>query len=697
MHVAEITQPVTDLPGVGPTRSEDLSRLGITTIGDLLLHVPREYEDRATPVPFAGAEPSRAVNTVAQVVAHSYVGGGQKRTLKVHVRDETGIGVLVCFGRNFLARSLPEGKTIRIYGVFTHRYGDLQATAFEFEDAAAAPRKFGMILPVYPLAGSLSQSDLRKATAAAVRRYGRNVTQELPNSLVERRGLLPTARALEAIHLPASLDEPAKGLKTLVYLELFFLQLAIGIRSAERQRSSRPPRSLPRGFADRLAGNLTFALTADQQTVMREIVTDLEAGIPMARLLQGDVGSGKTIVALLSALMVVEAGHQVALMAPTELLARQHADATARLFAAAALDVSVALLSGTISTSSRKPLITAIASGSVDLVIGTHAVFTPDVAFRNLAYVIIDEQHRFGVLQRAALLQKARRPDVLFMTATPIPRTLALTVFGDMKVSSIREMPAGRRPIETHLARHGNEAKVYEFVRRELAAGRQAYFVYPRIDDTGALALRDAESMWQTLQDQVYPEFSVGLVHSRIADEQKRETMEQFRRGELDVLVATSVVEVGVDVPNATCMVVEHAERFGLAALHQLRGRVGRGVHQSYCFLVYAEELTDAAKERLKVMHATTDGFEIAEEDLRIRGPGDIAGTQQAGYLRLRIAVLARDMGTMNEARTDAFDILEVDPFLTGPAHVPLAKSLDAARAMNRHTPFSYSETEEST
>ncbi len=694
MHVAEVTQPVTDLPGVGPTRSEDLARLGITTIGDLLLHVPREYEDRSTPVPLARAQPDRPVNTVAQVVAHSYIGGGPRRTLKVHIRDETGIGVLVCFGRNFLARSLAEGKTIRVYGQFSRRYGDLQATAFEFEDAEAPPRKFGIILPVYPLAGRLTQHDLRRAVTAAVKRYGRNVTQELPDSLVRRRDLLPTAQALEAVHLPASLDEPRKGLRTLVYLELFFLQLAIGIRSAERHRSSRPARTLPHVLADRLVETLPFSLTTDQKRVMEEIKSDLEAGIPMARLLQGEVGSGKTIVALLSALMIVEAGHQVALMAPTELLARQHADATARLFATTTLDVSVALLSGTVPASTRRPLIDAIASGAVDLVIGTHAVFTPDVAFRNLQYVIIDEQHRFGVLQRAALLQKARRPDLLLMTATPIPRTLALTVFGDMKVSSIREMPSGRLPVETHLARHGNEAKVYEFVRRELAAGRQAYFVYPRIDDTGALALRDAESMWQTLQEEVYPGFSVGLVHSRVADEEKRRTMEQFRRGELQVLVATSVVEVGVDVPNATCMVVEHAERFGLAALHQLRGRVGRGTHQSYCFLVYAEELTDAAKERLKVLHLTTDGFEIAEEDLRIRGPGDIAGTQQAGYLRLRIADLARDMGVMNEARSDAFDMLEADPFLADPAHAPLAASLDAARAMSRHTPFSCSETE---
>ena len=695
MHVAEISQPVSDLPGLGPAKAGDLARLGITTIGELLLHIPRGYEDRTTPVPLIQAAPDRPVNTEAEVVAHSYIGHGPRKTLKVHIRDQSGIGALVCFGRNFLARSLPQGKLIRVYGTFQRRYGDLQATSFEFEDASSPPRKFGRILPVYPLAGRLGQGDLRKATAVAVKRYGCNVADELPQELRARQDLLSTATALGAVHQPETLEQAASGRRTLVYLELFFLQLAIGIRATERRRNTRPARTLPRGMRATLTDSLPFELTDDQEQVLTEITADLEAEVPMARLLQGDVGAGKTIVALLSAVPLIEAGHQVALMAPTELLARQHADAISRLLTAAGLRISVALLSGTVPPSSRRPLVEALATGAVDLVVGTHAVFTDEVSFRNLQYVIIDEQHRFGVMQRVALMQKAREPDVLFMTATPIPRTLALTVFGDMKVSSIRTLPPGRRPVETHLAKHGNDHKVYEFVRRELAAGRQAYFVYPRIDDTGALDLRDAESMWQELQERVYREYRVGLVHSRIPDEEKRETMERFRTGELRVLVATSVVEVGVDVPNATCMVVEHAERFGLAAPHQLRGRVARGRHQSYCFLVYDEELTDLAKERLKVLHGTTDGFEIAEEDLRIRGPGDIAGTQQAGYLRFRIADLGRDMGIMNQARADAFDILERDPALSEPDHQPLAASLEAARARRRHTPFSYPEPAE--
>ncbi|MFP4549995.1 MAG: helicase-related protein, partial [Spirochaetales bacterium] len=302
------------------------------------------------------------------------------------------------------------------------------------------------------------------------------------------------------------------------------------------------------------------------------------------------------------------------------------------------------------------------------------------------------EQHRFGVMQRAALLEKARLPDVLYMTATPIPRTLALTVFGDLEVSSITTLPIGRKPIETHLARIENEEKVFAFVRRELQAGRQAYFVYPVIDDTGTLNLRDAESMSKRLQSEIFPEFRVGIVHSRVGVEEKQATMEEFRRGELDVLVATSVIEVGVDVPNATVMVIEHAERFGLAALHQLRGRVGRGADQSYCFLVYDDGLTDTAKERLKALHTSTDGFFIAEEDLRIRGPGDIAGIQQAGYLRFRVADLGRDMQIMNDAREDAFDLLESDPGLNRREHASLRAALDAAREAGTTTPFAYEE-----
>jgi ATP-dependent DNA helicase RecG len=693
MYAVELNQPVSHLPGIGEGRSRELARIGITSVYDLLMHVPRGYEDRRSPVPFSEATPERPVNTTATVVAQSYIGGGKALTLKVHLRDETGIGVLVCFGRNFLSRKLPEGKTIRVFGYFQQKFGDLQASAFDFADADTASSRFDRILPMYPLGGKLGQHDLRRAIGAAVQRYGRGVEPDLPDWLIRKRDLLPTDQLLRGLHDPPDMDSADHARRALVYAELFFLQLSVARRTVSRREETRPAQALPRTAMTALVGSLDFALTADQEEVLSEIVTDLGAEIPMARLLQGDVGSGKTIVALLSALPVIEAGHQVVLMAPTELLAQQHADTVAQLLQSAGSDVAVGFLSGSVPASARKPLLDAIATGSVDLVIGTHAVFTESVRFRNLRYAIVDEQHRFGVLQRLALVQKARQPDLLLMTATPIPRTLALTVFGDMSVSTIRMMPAGRKPVETHLARLVNEKKVHEFVGRELAAGRQAYFVYPVIDSSGKLDLRDAEGMWARLKDEVFPDYEIGLLHSRVKEEEKKTTMDRFRAGELQILVATSVVEVGVDVRNATCMVVEHAERFGLSALHQLRGRVGRGPDQSYCFLVYDDELTDVAKERLKTLHANTDGFKIAEEDLRIRGPGDIAGTEQSGYLRFRVADLARDMEIMNEARADAFEILETDPSLEAPENRTLGEALVAAHRQHRLTPLAYRDT----
>jgi ATP-dependent DNA helicase RecG len=369
-------------------------------------------------------------------------------------------------------------------------------------------------------------------------------------------------------------------------------------------------------------------------------------------------------------------------MAPTELLARQHAATAARLLEP--LGVRLAFLSGNVEDAARPPLLAALKAGDVDLVLGTQALFSDEVEYKSLRLTVVDEQHRFGVLQRLALSRKGPLPDLLMMTATPIPRTLALTVFGDLSVSAIRTMPPGRKPIITHLAKAGNETRVYDFVRRLLAAGRQAYFVYPLIGDAGhpamdRLELKNAEAMAERLRKEIYPEFKVGIIHSKLKEEEKRSTMEAFSRGALPVLVATSVVEVGVDVPNAAAMVIEHAERFGLAALHQLRGRVGRGAEQSYCFLVYSAEVTEEAKSRLKAMLGTSDGFALAEEDLRIRGPGEIAGTAQSGYLMLSIADPIRDALILEQARAEAFAMLEADPGLLDPANAPIRDVLARA------------------
>jgi ATP-dependent DNA helicase RecG len=396
----------------------------------------------------------------------------------------------------------------------------------------------------------------------------------------------------------------------------------------------------------------------------------------MARLLQGDVGSGKTLVSFLAAIKTAEEGFQAAIMAPTELLARQHAENAARLLEPVGLHV--AFLTGNVKSKGRKELLKNLSAGTIDVVIGTHALFSGEEEYKNLKLVVIDEQHRFGVTQRSMIMSKGETPDLLMMSATPIPRTLALTVFGDMDVSVIKDMPAGRKPVVTHLAKESNEKKVYDFVYRELQKGRQAYFVYPLIEE-GDQDIKDAVSMADRLAEKVFPKFKTALIHSKLDEEEKSQTMESFRKGEVKILTATSVVEVGVDVPNATCMVIEHAERFGLSALHQLRGRVGRGQDQSYCFLVYSDELSEDGKTRLMVMLENSDGFVIAEEDLKLRGPGQIAGTEQSGYLVLGIANPIRDIEELERARKDAFSILENDPDLLLDSHRVIARVLEEA------------------
>jgi ATP-dependent DNA helicase RecG len=404
----------------------------------------------------------------------------------------------------------------------------------------------------------------------------------------------------------------------------------------------------------------------------------MEQPWPMNRLLHGDVGSGKTLVALLAALRAIERGEQAVLMVPTELLARQHAWTAAAILSQT--DVNVALAIGAAAAPARRALREAVAAGEIDLVVGTHALFSADVIYANLGLVIIDEQHRFGVSQRRAIMERGTSPDLLLMSATPIPRSLALTAFGDSDVSAITHLPPGRKPIRTRLARMGNEERVYRFVHKELEAGRQAYFVYPAIDEGGTRGLRSAAEMAEILAERFAP-YTVGVAHSRLDQEERAATMEQFKNGLIHVLVATSVVEVGVDVPNATCIVIEHAELFGLAALHQLRGRVGRGEFQSHCILVYQEPLTDDAKERLRVLYQSNDGFHIAEEDLRIRGPGDLLGTRQAGFLRFRFADIRRDMELMLNARRHIAAILRDDPDLTQTEHRPAAAELTRAES----------------
>lgn len=680
MLLGELTVSVTRLKGAGPAAVRDLAKLGISTVAQLLEHLPRDYVNRRDEVTVHQALASgSAVNTVARVAAHSRFGPSHRPILKLHLVDRENTPVeLPCFNRPFLERSWPVGAWVWVHGAVEPKYGSLQMAAFELDlppagyEPGAPLGTGGTMVPLYPLAGTLNHASVAKLVAQAWHDYVPDpLEDELPPDYAAAHRLVPLDRALRTLHRPESPERLAEARNTWVHRELFHLQTAVLRRPNALRDVARPARVLPKTVRRHFIERLPFALTPDQATVVDEIDADLESDRPMARLLQGDVGSGKTLVAFLSALPLVEAGHQCALMAPTELLALQHAENAAKLLDP--LGVKIAFLSGNLKAAGRGLLLKELAEGRIDFVVGTHALFSEGVQFHSLRYVIIDEQHRFGVVQRQALTRKGEAPDLLLMSATPIPRTLALTAFGDLKTSTIRTMPRGRKPIVTHTNKMANQAKVYDFVRTELQAGRQAYFVYPLIEASEALDLKDAATMAEHLAE-VFPGFQVGLIHSRLDDEEKRAVMDDFARGRTAVLVATSVVEVGVDVANATCMVIEHAERFGLSALHQLRGRVGRSDLQSYCFLVYGENLTDDGKTRIRVMMETTDGFRIAEEDLKLRGPGDIAGMKQSGYLKFKAADLGRDLDVLVGCRDYLTALLVRDPGLLEPAQAGMRK-----------------------
>ncbi len=666
MFQGELQQPVNRLKGIGPGHHKSLSGLGILTIGQLLAHYPVRYEDHQTPRTIREAAGVSPVNTEAVVIGRESFHWKGKMTLKILIEDDGGTqGSLLCYGRNFLADKLLPDSRIYLYGHFQHRFGEWQCASFEFEPYSKQPEKFGSLLPVYPLGGTLNQKVLRKAVTQALKEYTPGLSEELPESLKNRYGFPDRKTALTWIHQPRNPEEAEKARSCLIYEELFHLQIAVGMNALKIRKEQKDRTVISRRRLEQEAKeSLPFKLTADQNRVLDEIFGDLSSARPMNRLIQGDVGSGKTLVAFLSVLNIIECGKQAAMMAPTELLARQHAENAIRFLEK--MGIRIAFLSGGIQSEGRKILLRELKEGNIDFLIGTHALFTEDVEFKDLGLAVIDEQHRFGVAQRQALASKGERPDLLYMTATPIPRTLAMTAFGDLDVSTIKTMPAGRKPVETHLTREGNEQKVYNFVSRELEKGRQAYFVYPLIEQSEKLDLKDAVSMYEDLK-KAFPHKKLGLIHSRIEEDEKDRTMGAFTRGDLHILVATSVVEVGVDVPNATMMVVEHAERFGLSALHQLRGRVGRGNEQSYAFLIYGNKLTDDGKQRLKIILESTDGFVIAEEDLKIRGPGEIAGIRQSGYMKLKIADLVEDSEVLLEAREDVRNLLIDDPELTSP------------------------------
>ena len=653
--------------GVGPKRAEAFARLGVRTVGDLLYHAPHRYLDATTITPLATARVGEEVTSVGHVVSTGVL--STRRGLRVFhavLRDDSGVVECAWPGQPFLERQIKPGQLILVTGPVRFYHGR-QLVPREFvilADAGDVASDRGLILPVYPATEGLTHRQIRSLVHRHLDDLLALVEDPHPRALRERVGITELRAALGAVHRPPSVAEAEAGRRRLAFDELFDQQLVQARARALAKRARAGIRfALKKALTTQLKEHLPFALTTDQRHAIREISGDMIAPLRMHRLLMGDVGTGKTVVALFAMLLAVENDYQSAIMAPTELLAEQHLATLTRLLAP--LELVPDLLIGRLTAAEKAATRERLASGAARVVVGTHALIQENVRFHRLGLAVIDEQHRFGVEQRAALVEKGDAPDVLLLSATPIPRSLALTLYGDLDVTELHERPPGRGVVKTALRTDAARQKVYEFIRGECAAGRQAYVIYPVIEESERADLKAATTMAQVLGG-VYPEFTVGLVHGRMKPEERDRTMRAFRDDAVRILVATSVVEVGIDVANATVMLIEHAERFGLAQLHQLRGRVGRGAAASHCILV--SDVPEATP-RLQAFADTTDGFKIAELDLQERGMGELAGARQSGGVALRYANFATDLPLLEAARRAAAAIIARDPTLARPEH----------------------------
>jgi ATP-dependent DNA helicase RecG len=662
------------LAGIGKKRGELLGKLNVKTVRDLLYFYPRRYEDYSTLKTINRLVYGERVSVLATVWdAGLRKTQGGKSLFRAMLSDNTGTMEVTWFNQSYLEGRIRAGMQILISGKVDEYLGRLTMNAPDWELVGRKDLTNVRIQPVYALTEGLQQRWMRMTLERTLSAWAKRVPDALPDALRKEHNLLPLDRALWGVHLPDNQEHLNAGRRRLAFEEALYLQL--GLLRQKLAWKSQPGRTIriDTAYMEALKGSLPYALTGAQQRSLDEILGDLGSGQPMNRLLQGDVGAGKTVVAGLAMAATAANGAQAALMAPTEILAEQHYKSLAKLF-----DVfpeprpTFGLLTGSTTGEDRETIYAGLADGSLQVVVGTHALIQETVEFKDLAFVVVDEQHRFGVEQRGALRQKGYNPHLLMMTATPIPRSLELTVWGHLDVSVLDEMPPDRRPIETRVLFPRERERAYAFIRSQAQQGRQAFIICPLVEESEKIDAKAAVAEYDRLRKEVLPDLRLGLLHGRLRSADKETVMGQFAHGELDVLVATSVVEVGIDVPNATVMLIDGAERFGLAQLHQFRGRVGRGAHQSYCLLL-ADSASEEANERLKAVEATTDGFVLAQKDLEMRGPGEFLGTQQSGFPELPMVALA-DTRLLHQVRTVAEALLQVDPDLSRPENQSLAE-----------------------
>jgi ATP-dependent DNA helicase RecG len=690
---SSLDSPITVLKGISPTLAAKFAKLGVKTVKDMLYFFPRRHLDysQRRAVSELGAEVEQTI--VATVWEAREVALGGRRGTEAIVGDETGNIRAVWFNQPYLAKRLRTNTQIVLSGKVSLFKGRKVLESPEWETLEAEDLTHtGRLVPLYPLTEGLNPRRVRKLVKEAVAQWSPQLVDFLPQEVRDRRSLVDLPQAIQQAHYPDSEQRKDEARRRLAFDELFLIQLGVLARKQEWQEGQRGnPFQIDDPLLERFLSSLPFTLTLAQQKVMGEILSDLEKSKPMCRLLQGEVGSGKTVVATAVLLVAVANGYQGALMAPTEVLAEQHFNNISILLSKVGppdgekgpllsyssllpYPFTMALLIGSLSQGEKQKIQQLVRQGKVDLVIGTHALIQKEVEFKRLGLVVVDEQHRFGVLQRSALRQKGFNPHVLVMTATPIPRTLALTLYGDLDLSVIDQLPPGRVAIETRWLNPKQREAAYAFLRRKIAEGRQAFTICPLIEESESIEAKAAVAEYQHLSEEVFPDLRLGLLHGRLPASEKEEVMRRFRDGKIDILVSTPVVEVGIDVPNAVVMLIEGADRFGLSQLHQFRGRVGRGEHKSYCLLLAATPSLEG-RERLKIIEKTRDGFLLAEEDLKIRGPGEFFGTRQSGLPDLRMARLS-DVALLELAREEAFRLLQDDPGLKQSEHLLLAKEV---------------------